>query len=357
MTDTLDLPAALLTWYDAHRRTMPWREDPTPYHVLLSELMLQQTRVDTVIPYFERFTARWPTLEDFARAEEDEVMSMWAGLGYYRRARNLLKAARQAVEAGGLTGEVDALRALPGIGPYTAGAIASIAFGTVTPVVDGNVERVLSRLDRDASDPTTTRGKRAFWRRAGELVPEERPGDFNQALMELGATVCTPRSPSCETCPWAAACQARAAGDMLDFPKKKPKKKPVPVTGVAGILRVEDGILVARRPAGGLLGGLYEPPAMLLDGEDDREAAVIRCFRERLALDVRVLRRLGDVKHVFTHRRLTRTVFAVELVGVGEPRAVHGYDDVAVLTSGSDLALSKLARKTLALAEELPLLG
>jgi len=358
--DLHDLAERLLTWYDAHRRTMPWREDPTPYHVLLSELMLQQTRVDTVVPYFERFVQRWPTLADFAAAQEEEVMQMWAGLGYYRRARNLLKAARLAVQQGGLTGEVEALRALPGIGPYTAGAIASIAFGTRTPVVDGNVERVLSRMYRDPSDPTTTRGKRAFWQRADPMVPAERPGDFNQALMELGATVCTPRTPDCPACPWSGACQAHRAGDALEFPKKKPKKKPTPVRGVAGILHLDGGVLLARRPPGVLLGGLWEPPSLLIDPDADLRASVVRAFKRGLDLDVRVDRRLGDVKHVFTHRRLTRTVFRVELVGVGEPsvvRAQGDYDDVRVLRPGQELALSRLARKTLALAQDLPLLG
>ena len=355
--DPADLAPRLLDWYDAHRRTMPWREEPTPYHVLLSGLMLQQTRVDTVIPYFERFVARWPTLQDFAAADEDEVMSMWAGLGYYRRARNLLKAAREAVARGGLTGDPASLRELPGIGAYTAGAIASIAFGTQTPVVDGNVERVLSRLHRDGSDPTTTKGKRRFWELAEPLVPADRPGDFNQALMELGATVCSPRTPDCAACPWSHDCEAHAAGVALEFPKKKPKKKPVPVRGVAGILAFDGGILLAKRPAGVLLGGLWDPPSAEVDAESDLEGALVTAFRERLSLDVVVERRLGDVKHVFTHRRLTRTVFRVGLVGVGEPQALQGYDEVRVHRPGDGLALSKLALKTLALADDLPLLG
>lgn len=350
-------PDDLLAWYDVNRRPMPWREDPTPYHVLLSELMLQQTRVDTVIPYFERFVARWPTLTDFAAADEDEVMQMWAGLGYYRRARNLLRAARLAVEQGGLTGDPAELRKLPGIGPYTAGAIASIAFGTRTPVVDGNVERVLSRVFRDPSDPGTSRGKKAFWARAEPLVPAGRPGDYNQALMELGATVCTPRNPDCDACPWFDPCQARAAGDPQAFPKKAPKRKPKPVRGVSGILYVEGGILVGKRPAGGLLGGLWEPPSMEIGKDGDPEVAIVEAFRDRVALEVRPVRRLGDVKHVFTHRRLTRTVFQVEVVAVGEPRAVAGYDRLDVLREGHSLALSKLARKTLALADDLPLLA
>lgn len=339
---------ALLAWYDTYRRRMPWREDPTPYHVLLSELMLQQTRVDTVIPYFERFVARWPTLEDFARADEEEVMQMWAGLGYYRRARNLLKAARAAVDAGGLTGDPKALRELPGIGPYTAGAIASIAFGTQTPVVDGNVERVLSRVYADPADPGTTKGKRRFWELAGELVPADRAGDYNQALMELGATVCKPRNPRCDDCPWFEPCQARAADQQLAFPKKKPKKKPKPVRGVSGLLQIDGGILVGKRPAGGLLGGLWEPPSREIGLDAEAEVEVVSLFRESLGLEVRVVRHRGEVKHVFTHRRLTRSVFEVELVAVGEPRPVRDYEALAVLDGSRELALSKLAQKTLA---------
>lgn len=346
----------LLAWYDRHRRTLPWREDPTPYHVLLSELMLQQTRVDTVIPYFERFTRRWPTLQDFARATEDEVLTEWAGLGYYSRARNLLKAAQTAVAAGGLTGDPAELRALPGIGPYTAGAIASIAFQTRAPVVDGNVERVLCRLDAIEGDPRSTPIKKALWARAGELVPDDRPGDFNQALMELGATVCSVRSPSCHRCPWQGNCQAHAAGIQEQLPKKAPKKKPVKVRGVSGILRLQGGILVARRPRSGLLGGLWEPPSAIVDTDEGLDAAVVAAFRETVGLHVQVQARLGDVVHVFTHRRLTRTVFEVTPVGAQEPAAIRGYEAVAVLDDEADLALSKLARKTLALAEAPPLL-
>jgi A/G-specific adenine glycosylase len=352
----MDLSSALLAWYDRHRRTLPWREDPTPYKVLLSELMLQQTRVDTVIPYFHAFLERWPTLADLAAADEDEVMHAWAGLGYYRRARNLLRAARQAAASGGLSGDPTALRALPGIGPYTAGAIASIAFGTATPVVDGNVERVLARLDGREDDPRTTAGKRAFWARAGELVPEDRPGDFNQALMELGALVCTPRKPACGACPWSEPCVARAEGRQEALPNKPLKKKPRPVWGVSGLLRLEGGWLVARRPPGGLLGGMYEPPSLEIGRDEDPEAAVIRAF-EQLSIQVRVVRRLGRVRHVFTHRRLTRTVFEVAPIGAGEPGALEGYDHVAVLTPGAELALSRLARKTLALGQAPPLLA
>ena len=334
----------LLTWYDTHRRALPWRDEPTPYRVLLSELMLQQTRVETVIPYFERFVTRWPTLEDLAAASEDEVLQEWAGLGYYRRARALHGAARAAVEAGGLTGEVRELRALPGIGPYTAGAIASIAFGTQTPVVDGNVERVLCRLRDFGQDPRKAAGRRAVWGFAEELVPADRPGDFNQALMELGATVCRPRRPSCEACPWRASCAGQGRAEQLPaLPKRKP---PVPIIGVAGLLPWGSGVLVARRPPG-LLGGLWEPPGVW-PVEEASEAVLQRAFEERLGLHVRATGKAGTVTHVFSHRRLTLHVHHLELLAIAEPEP-HAYYVAAGVVDDPAVSLSKLARKTLAL--------
>lgn len=341
----------LLAWYRRHAREMPWRSAPTPYHVLLSELMLQQTRVETVIPYFERFTARWPTLESLAAAEDDEVLAAWAGLGYYRRARSLLAAARAAVARGGLPSEAAALRELPGVGPYTAGAISSIAFGRPSPLVDGNVERVLSRLFGLEADPASPAGKRALWSLAGELVDPEAPGDFNQALMELGATVCVPRGAACGRCPLAEPCEARARGVVDSLPRKAPKRAPTPILGVAGLLWRGEQVLLGRRPAGGLLGGLWEPisgePA---PGEPAAEA-VVRAFRERAGIEVTVERPLGELVHVFTHRRLRQVVFRVRAQGEREPQA-RGYDAVAWGDpSNTPLALSTLARKTLALGE------
>lgn len=369
------LAQALLRWYDGHRRSLPWRERPTPYRVMLSEFMLQQTRVETVLPYFERFTARWPTLDDLAAAREEEVLHAWAGLGYYSRARRLLAAARAAVERGGLPDTPAGLRELPGIGPYTAGAIASIAFGARAPLVDGNVERVLTRLDDDDVDPRTAAGKRRLWARADELVPADRPGDFNQALMELGATVCTPRQPACEVCPWRSACGARVAGTLALRPNKPKKKQPRPVRGVAGLLRTEAGWLVARRDDEGLLGGLWEPPLARVDAGLDAaglERAVIEAFARRVGVQVEVAARLGDLTHVFSHRRLTLTVFTVAPAGLAldddpasalAPAPADGYQDVGWLPdpAKADVALSKLARKALALAHEhdreLPLLA
>ncbi|MFT7520207.1 MAG: A/G-specific adenine glycosylase [Kiritimatiellia bacterium] len=342
----MPLTEELLAWYDAHKRRLPWRDEPTPYRVLLSELMLQQTRVDTVIPYFERFLARWPTLHDLANADPDEILEQWAGLGYYRRARSLHAVAKAAVEAGGLSGDVQELRALPGIGPYTAGAIASIAFGTCTPLVDGNVERVLCRLYDMADDPRKAAGRRAVWGRAEALVPADRPGDFNQALMELGATICKPRSPLCDVCPLSARCAGQYRAERL--PNKPPRKPPVPIEGVAGLIPWGDSVLLARRPAG-LLGGMWEPPGLWpLEGDLAGAVALEGAFLHRLGLHVRSTGSLGTVVHVFSHRRLSMQVFRLELVAAGEPAPISYYTSVGTqLKTGQ--ALSRLSRKVLAL--------
>ena len=348
------LSTTLLAWYDKHRRQLPWREHPTPYRVLLSELMLQQTRVETVKPYFARFLDRWPTLEDLAAAAEDEVLTEWAGLGYYSRARNLHRAARQAVGQGGLPSDVAGLRALPGIGPYTAGAIASIAFGIRTPLVDGNVERVLCRLDDVHADPRSTAGKKALWARATALVPEARPGDFNQALMELGATVCTPRSPRCEACPWQAVCRSRAAGTQLQLPRIVKKTKVKAMRGVAGLLVDEGRVLLGRRSAKGLLGGLWEPLTVTLEARQKATPALLAAF-EATGHIVRIDDLLGEVRHVFTHRRLTQQVYRVSLVGRCRPEGSH-YDEVRAVELGQvdALGLSRLAEKCLALGGVVP---
>lgn len=325
--------------------------------MLLSELMLQQTRVDTVVPYFERFLAMWPTLEAFARATEDEVLKAWAGLGYYSRARNLLACAQKAAADGGLPQDVPGLEALPGIGPYTAGAVASIAFGVSAPVVDGNVERVLSRLDGRSADPRSTQGRKALWARAQQLhdatEASGRHGDLNQALMELGATVCTPRRPQCSECPVRPHCVVRASGeDPESLPVRAARRKPTLVRGVAGLLRIEGGVVMGRRPPG-LLGGMWEPISLELDKGDALRPSVVRAFSERCGLAVQVAQRRGQVVHTFTHRKLTCTVYDVR--GQGEPRALDYYTEVRVVRDPADVALSTLARRILALGPQLSL--
>ena len=319
---TLDRDA-LLAWYRSSGRPLPWRDDVDPYRTLVSELMLQQTRVETVIPYFERFLARFPTVEALAAAPTEVVLEHWAGLGYYSRARNLQAAAGQVVAAGGFPTTVEGLRALPGVGPYTAGAIASIALGIDTPLVDGNVERVLCRQLAWAEDPK--RISRRLWEVAAALVPAGHAGDFNQALMELGATVCLPRRPRCLLCPVRASC--RGAGDPERYPAPKVKTPSPERRAVAVLIRQAGRVLRARRPAAGLLGGLWEPPAG--EGEDP-----VAMARDRLGLDVRDPLPLGEVTHVFTHLKLVTTVWSGS--------AASAFDDEMVTVPPSSTAVSRV---------------
>ncbi len=259
-------PQALLAWYDAHRRDLPWRAPPGeragPYRVWLSEIMLQQTVTAAAAPYFQRFVARWPEVEALAAASLDEVLQAWQGLGYYARARNLHAAARiVAREHGGRFPDSEAgLRVLPGVGAYTAAAIAAIAFDRRATVVDGNVERVMARLFRIETPLPAAR--KAIREAAAGLTPDERPGDYAQAVMDLGATVCLPRRPRCGACPWSEACLARAAGIAETLPVKAPKRRRPVRRGIA--YWTEDGagrVLLRRRPESGLLGGMMEVPS------------------------------------------------------------------------------------------------
>ena len=256
----------LLGWYDRHRRDLPWRAKPgeaaDPYRVWLSEIMLQQTTVKAVIPYFLRFVERWPTVRDLAAAERDAVMAAWAGLGYYARARRLHDCARHVAHAlgGRFPDTVEGLRALPGVGAYTSAAIAAIAFGRPAAAVDGNVARAMARLHAIA-EPLPRAGK-AIRAMTGALVPADRPGDFAQALMDLGATVCTPRRPVCGLCPWRDACAGRKAGTAEDLPRRAQRKERPRRHGLVFWLERPDGrVMLRTRPADGLLGGMLEAPS------------------------------------------------------------------------------------------------
>lgn len=326
---------ALLRWYRDHRRPMPWREEVSPYRTMVSELMLQQTRVDTVIPYFYRFMDSFPTVEVLADAPLERVLEHWSGLGYYSRARNLHAAAGKIVEQGGFPTTVEGLRELPGIGPYTAGAIGSIALGLNTPLVDGNVERVLCRHDALAEDPAKI--KKQLWERAEKLVPPGEAGDFNQALMELGATVCTPNSPTCLYCPIRPSCKGHDAPER--YPQKAPKAA-VPTALACAVLAESEGrLLLARRPMSGLLAGLWEPPGGL--GED-----LAQILERRLGLKIEGPELMGEVVHVFSHLRLTTRVYRASVHGEPTP---SDYMDVRWVPKGEvdGMALSTLARKLL----------
>jgi A/G-specific adenine glycosylase len=308
---TRALRAALLAFYDERRRDLPWRRDPDPYRVWVSEVMLQQTRVEAVIPYYERWLRRFPTLDALAIAEQDDVLRAWEGLGYYSRARNLHRAARLVRErhAGVVPEEDAALRALPGVGDYTAGAIASIAYGRARPAVDGNVRRVLARL-LNVADPTPARLRVV----ASALVPSDRPGDFNQALMELGATACTPRNPRCETCPVAQLCRARARGTQLLRPRVR-RRAEVPTfdLAVAAMLSPNAELLLMRRPDRGLLAGLWALPSADIKVGENPEVVTTWLARRCAGDDALVATRaLAPLTHVFTHRREVYHAFVFE---------------------------------------------
>jgi len=298
------LRQSLLKWYDRHRRDLPWRTStgslPDAYLVLVSEFMLQQTQVATVIPYFNRFIKTFPTLKQLAAADEHEVLRLWQGLGYYSRARNLHAAARRIVSEHNsrVPSNAAQLLDLPGIGRYTAGAIASLAFDLREPILDGNVARVVCRVDGIRTDPRERTTLNLLWKRAGELVPPERAGDFNSALMELGATVCTPRQPDCEHCPLGNRCQARELNLQSEIPPPK-KKKPTPlIKRWTFAIRRGNRYLIERRPARGRWAGLWQFPTIAATAAAPTETTASTA----LGMPVRRMIKLGQVKHSLTHR-------------------------------------------------------
>ncbi|HZG09631.1 MAG TPA: A/G-specific adenine glycosylase [Allosphingosinicella sp.] len=302
----VDASSALLGWYIVDKRRLAWRaeagERPDPYRVWLSEIMLQQTTVAAVTPFFEKFTGRWPSVQALAAAEEGEVMAAWAGLGYYARARNLIACARQVAARGGEFPDTEAeLRKLPGIGRYTAAAVAAIAFGRRAVVVDANVERVVSRLFA-VSQPLPG-AREELYRLAGTITPDHHCGDFAQAMMDLGSTICTPRAPRCPACPLLDHCAAGRAGEGERFPVKAPKAVKPKREGVAWWLEHRGRVLLVRRPARGLLGGMLAFPT---EGPPADAA----------------WRDAGSVDHVFTHFALNMRLFCAE--AGGEPRGADG---------------------------------
>lgn len=360
---TAHLQSALLTWFATHRRDLPWRAEPRdPYHVWLSEIMLQQTQVATVIPYFQRWLERFPTLKDLAEAPIDDALKLWEGLGYYARARNFHRAAQVVMRdyGGRIPDTVEELLKLPGIGRYTAGAIASIAFGHNAPVLDGNVKRVLSRVYAiaDAQSPGAVE---KLWQLCESLLPSGRAGPFNEALMELGATLCAPRAPECSRCPIRSACRAFAAGRPEAYPART-TRPPLPHRfAVAAV--IEDGngrVLMAQRQRHGLLGGLWEFPGGDLEPEHDendnsRARRLAQLIHERTGVSIRAAAEdfIGAVRHTFTHFRLTRWVARLRLAGAGAtPQHSAGYIAARWVTRRemSQLALTRSDRKICELA-------
>jgi len=303
--------AALLRWYDASRRDLPWRRTRDPYAIWISEAMLQQTRVETVIPYWARFLERFPDVASLARAELDDVYAVWTGLGYYSRARNLKAAAASIVadHGGALPDTAEGLRTLPGIGRYTAGAVASIAFDREEPLVDGNVVRVFARLEDIRDDVAEKPVVDRLWRLAGELVGGPRPGDLNQALMELGATICTPKGPRCLACPVVRHCRAHASGEAFRLPRKAKRGAVRAMRAIAVAIDRGGQILAVRRPETGLMAGLWELPGGPIEAGAEAKDQVERILRETVGLEIRELVGVGRVEHLFTHRRLALDVF------------------------------------------------
>ena len=305
MDEMRQLPIPLLIWYRENARTLPWRSDPTPYHVWVSEIMLQQTRVAAVLDYYRRFLEAAPDVRALAALPQDRLMKLWQGLGYYSRARNLQKGAEQitTLHGGIFPNTYEDIRALAGVGDYTAGAIASIAFGLPVPAVDGNVLRVVARITGDNGDITAPAMKKKVTRALAEVIPLDAPGDFNQALMELGATVCLPNgAPLCEKCPAAQLCRAFQEGRTGELPVKSAKKARRVEERTVYLLFYGDRVALRRRPARGLLAGLWEYPNELSDR-----------WPEEWGLTTPVLERAGTGKHIFTHIEWRMTALSGEL--------------------------------------------
>jgi A/G-specific adenine glycosylase len=320
----LNFTELILDWYERQGRRLPWRGSRDPYVVWVSEIMLQQTRVEAVIPYFERWMQRFPCMENLAEATEQEVLAVWEGLGYYGRARNLHKSARIVMKeyGGNLPREAEELHKLPGIGKYTAGAIASIAFGQDVPTLDGNLRRVFARVFNVTEAADSPAGERILWGLAGQHLPKGRAGDYNQALMDLGATICLPRKPRCLICPLRELCQAARLGIQSQRPVIRPKAEIPHFTVTAAVIRRNGKILLAKRPSKGLLGGLWEFPGGKIAEGETLQDCLRREIREELDADIQVGESLGIYRHAYTHFQITLHAFQCKLTD-GEPKPIQ----------------------------------
>ncbi|HEY2954766.1 MAG TPA: A/G-specific adenine glycosylase [Candidatus Eisenbacteria bacterium] len=331
----------LLLWYRSHARALPWRGTRDPYRIWVSEAMLQQTRVATAHSYYKAFLARFPTLASLARARAEEVLAAWSGLGYYRRARHLHQAARLVARdhAGRVPSDPETFGGLPGVGRYTTGAVLSLAFDRPLPVVDGNVARVLSRVFALRASVRDPRGARRLWALAEALVPMRAPGEWNQALMELGAMVCVPRGPRCEICPVAALCRARALGRVGAFPPRETRRTGVPVNRAVALIVRRGRLLMARRE-GALLEGLWEPPGVEVANGASARARLLAELA-RLGVRARLAPTGRSVRHTITHRAITVSLWRGEGVGRVTPSARLRWVD----PSRARLPLTALARR------------
>lgn len=320
------LSSKLLTWYHANKRTLPWRGHPSAYAVWVSEIMLQQTRVEAVIPYFERWMRLFPTVQALANASEQDVLNAWEGLGYYSRARNLHKAAKLVVAEyhGDIPRDLDELRKLPGIGRYTMGAVASIAFGMDVAALDGNIKRVYSRIFDVEVPVDSPAGEKILWELADQNLPKGHAGDYNQALMDLGATICVPKNPRCLICPVMKLCQARQNGTQNQRPVKMPKRDVPHYVHAAAVVIERGRVLLAQRPSEGLLGGMWEFPNGRV--EEDPAAELPKALKTGYNLRLRVKRdptarkkeALGIVEHGYSHFSVTVHVFSCDLLSLPE---------------------------------------
>lgn len=335
---------ALLRWYRAKRRDLPWRASADPYRVWVCEVMLQQTTVKTALPYYTAFLERFPSVAALASAEVQDVLARWSGLGYYRRARLLHAGARHVVahHGGRFPETLEAARAVPGVGPYTAAAVLSIAYGVALPVVDGNVRRVLSRMLVLRGSPWTRDAP--YYALGAELIDPDAPGDWNQAVMELGATVCTPRAPACPRCPVRQHCGAHAAGLQAQLPEPRERRAPVSVTVAAALIEQRGRVLLVRRDEGRLLGGLWEVPQTGLESRGRRD--LVEELRARHGLEVEIGARVHTTRHAITFRRITVEAYAARLLGPPPRSGTRRFAWVAP-SDLEELPLSSLTRKLL----------
>lgn len=313
----MGLANQLLSWYDENRRELPWRQDKEAYKIWVSEIMLQQTRVEAVKEYYRRWLERFPTLEALAEASEQEVLNYWQGLGYYNRARNLQKGVREVLAsyAGRIPDDEQGIRNLPGIGEYTAGAILSISYGKKTPAIDGNVTRIFSRLFCIADDVNKASTKRTIYRLVKEHISNQRPGDFNQALMDLGSMVCVPKRPRCKECPLSNLCQAYALEAEATLPVKPSKQEPVPVTLAAAIVSRGKECLVCLRPAKGLLANMWEFPTVEIPDGQDAMNSLHSFLQQGLGLEVEIGDKCSQFIHTFSHRRWDISFYTCRWLG------------------------------------------
>lgn len=308
------LSTRLLAWYNTHKRILPWRDHPDPYAVWVSEIMLQQTRVETVIPYFEKWMKQFPTIKKLAKADEQDVLNAWEGLGYYSRARNLHKAAKIVAEKfnGELPRDLDDLHSLPGIGKYTVGAIASMAFKMDEATLDGNLRRVFSRLFDVKEFADSPVGEKTLWELARKNLPKGKAGDYNQALMDVGATICLPKNPRCLLCPLMELCEARKNGTQALRPVLKPKKKIPQYVDVVAVVVKSKKVLLNQRPADGLLANMWEFPNARVEQNPDSE--LTKAIKSTTKIQVKKKEALGLVNHAYTHFKVTVHVYQCDLI-------------------------------------------